>query len=435
MNKFNFACFISLLFAWLIVAHANPDRLTPDRYIPARHSAAEHAIAQQSLLGQLAEGEAAAGRSAYQSVLAQELLSNGDERAILSNRRARKFVTLSPLSKQICRAAHIKADKVLDAPDMQDNFYYDLLDWSSNNILAVALEKSIIFYDTETENISKIEASNFVSAVRWSPNGRYLATATEDGAFTVFDWKRLRTVYTLVPQHGHRIAALSWNGDKIISLGSFDGFIKHLNISSRAEQWPEHRGSEHEITGLAWSPDGKVLAVGSNDNSLSLWELSANHLHRTFRIQHHEGAVKALAWSPHQSNVLASGGGKNDGKISVWNSRTGELKREIETGAQVSGLLWGPESDIIVSSHGDMLTGQRNEIVVWRGSRRICTGAGHTQRVLGIKMGPDGTVVSIGSDETVRFWKVFKDRKSFKRDVDRGASMLIEQEPLWPVIR
>lgn len=53
-------------------------------------------------------------------------------------------------------------------------------------------------------------------------------------------------------------------------------------------------------------------------------------------IQQHQAAVKALAWCPHQHNILASGGGTADRTIRIWNTSTGTNIRCTDTGSQVS---------------------------------------------------------------------------------------------------
>ena len=49
-------------------------------------------------------------------------------------------------------------------------------------------------------------------------------------------------------------------------------------------------------------------------------------------MNEHEAAVKALAWSPHQNGLLASGGGSTDKKIKLWNVKTNEVVKSIDTG-------------------------------------------------------------------------------------------------------
>ena len=90
------------------------------------------------------------------------------------------------------------------------------------------------------------------------------------------------------------------------------------------------------LTGLKWSPDEKMLASGGNDNKLYVWSTrqgaSANPM---CRFMDHNAAVKAVAWSPHTSGLLASGGGTADRNIRFWNSHTGVPLHRIDTGSQV----------------------------------------------------------------------------------------------------
>jgi cell division cycle protein 20 (cofactor of APC complex) len=69
------------------------------------------------------------------------------------------------------------------------------------------------------------------------------------------------------------------------------------------------RSHEQEVCGLKWSPSGTQLASGGNDNMLCIWSAGFELQHK---IAAHQAAVKALAWCPFQSNLLASGGGTAD---------------------------------------------------------------------------------------------------------------------------
>lgn len=57
------------------------------------------------------------------------------------------------------------------------------------------------------------------------------------------------------------------------------------------------------------------------------------------RFTDHIAAVKAIAWNPHQHGILASGGGTADQKLRFWNTLTGNLLQEVDTGSQVRLLL------------------------------------------------------------------------------------------------
>lgn len=66
----------------------------------------------------------------------------------------------------------------------------------------------------------------------------------------------------------------------------------------------------------------------------------------------HLAAVKAIAWSPHQHGLLASGGGTADRCIRFWNTLTGQPLQCIDTGSQVCNLAWSKHANELVSGPG-----------------------------------------------------------------------------------
>ena len=61
--------------------------------------------------------------------------------------------------------------------------------------------------------------------------------------------------------------------------------------------------------------------------------------------------VKAIAWSPHQHGLLASGGGTADRCIRFWNTLTGQPLQSVDTGSQVCNLAWSKHSNELVSNY------------------------------------------------------------------------------------
>jgi cell division cycle 20, cofactor of APC complex len=136
---------------------------------------------------------------------------------------------------------------------------------------------------------------------------------------------------------------------------------------------------------------------------LCLWDACRSQ--PRLRLTDHQAAVKALAWSPHERNLLASGAGTADRTIKFWNSTTGSLLNSIDTGSQVCALQWNPYEKEILSSHGF----SRNQLSLWKypSMAKIKDFEGHTSRVLHMACGPTGSVVSAAADETLRFWDLF----------------------------
>jgi len=172
-------------------------------------------------------------------------------------------------------------------------------------------------------------------------------------------------------------------------------------------------GHKQEVCGLKWSFDDKLLASGGNDNKLFVWEAgqSRGNNDPVCRFEDHSAAVKAVAWSPHQNGLLASGGGTADRHIRFWNALTNVSLHKIDTGSQVCNLMWSKNVNEIVSTHGYSL----NQVIVWKypSMQKIATLTGHSLRVLYLAMSPDGqSVVTGAGDETLRFWNIFPGPRS-----------------------
>lgn len=143
-------------------------------------------------------------------------------------------------------------------------------------------------------------------------------------------------------------------------------------------------------------------------SQLLVWSASSRTLEHKFTD--HTAAVKAIAWSPHQPCVVASGGGTADRTIRFWNTTTGTALHSVDTGSQVCNIMWSKSVNEVVSSHGYSL----NQIIVWKypSMEKVVTLSGHTYRVLYMAMSPDGqTIVTGAGDETLRFWNVFPGTK------------------------
>lgn len=122
--------------------------------------------------------------------------------------------------------------------------------------------------------------------------------------------------------HGHsnRVSSISWNSS-ILSTGSRDKTILHRDPRSHMPYISKLVGHKQEICGLKWSPDEQQLCSGGNDNKVMIW--NGRSQTPLFKFSDHVAAVKAVAWSPHQHGLLASGGGTADRHIRFRNTLTG----------------------------------------------------------------------------------------------------------------
>lgn len=316
--------------------------------------------------------------------------------------------------------------KVLDAPSLKDDFYLNLVDWSSTNVLGVGLGNCVYLWSAHTSVVTKLCELKFggpVCSVSWSQSGAELAVGTAAGLVQVWDTAACKLVRTM-PGHRQRVGCLAW-GSSLLSSGGKDFDICNRDMRARQPVVTRLSGHRQEVCGLRWSPDDTQLASGGNDNKLLIWSAAglgcsasnadvaatSRRARDGFAVpmltfSEHEAAIKAIAWSPHARGLLASGGGTQDKTIRFWNTLSGNSLACVDTGSQVCNLAWSRNVNEIVSTHGY----SQNQIVVWKypSLTKVATLTGHSMRVLYLAVSPSGeTIVTGAGDQTLRFWNVF----------------------------
>ncbi|RAL48810.1 hypothetical protein DM860_001130 [Cuscuta australis] len=303
------------------------------------------------------------------------------------------------------------SERTLDAPDIVDDYYLNLLDWGSSNVLSIALGSTVYLWDASQHRTSELvtvdDEFSPVTSVKWAPDGKHVAVGLNNSDVQLWDSTANRLLRTLRGGHQSRVGALVWN-KHILTTGGMDGLIINNDVRMRSHIVKTYRGHSHEVCGLKWSASGRHLASGGDDNLLYIWDKSSTASPTTqwlHRFEEHRAAVKALAWCPFQANLLASGGGGGDQCIKFWNTQTGACVSSVHTGSQVSALLWNKNERELLSSHGFT----QNQLTLWKypSMVKMAELRGHTSRVLSMAQSPDGcTVASAAGDETLRLWNV-----------------------------
>lgn len=333
-----------------------------------------------------------------------------------------KLPGISPTPVKAPRKVPRSPYKVLDAPALQDDFYLNLVDWSSQNVLAVGLGNCVYLWHASSSKVVKLcdlGIDDSVCSVVWAQRGTHLAIGTSNGKLQIWDASRCKMVRTM-EGHRLRVGALAWSSS-ILSTGSRDKSILHRDIRAQEDFVSKLSGHKSEVCGLKWSYDNRELASGGNDNRLFVWNQHSTQ--PVLKYCEHTAAVKAIAWSPHLHGLLASGGGTADRCIRFWNTTTNSHLSCMDTGSQVCNLVWSKNVNELVSTHGY----SQNQIIVWKypTMSKLATLTGHTYRVLYLAISPDGqTIVTGAGDETLRFWNVFPSPKSQNTESEIGASSL-----------
>ena len=158
-------------------------------------------------------------------------------------------------------------------------------------------------------------------------------------------------------------------------------------------------GHTDQVTGVAFSPDGRLLATTSNDGTARVWDPATGDCLRTFTG--HNPIVRGMAFGP-GGQLLTAASGRDMAR--VWDPATGDCLRTL-TGhdSYVEGVALSPDGRLLATASSD------GTARVWDVSTGGClrTLTGHTREVWDVAFSPDGRLLATASsDRTARVWDV-----------------------------
>ena len=165
---------------------------------------------------------------------------------------------------------------------------------------------------------------------------------------------------------------------------------------SLTDEDPIYLTPNGRIYSIVFSPDGKILAGGSSNDTIQLWNPTTGQYLTTF--YGHADNVNTVAFSP-KGETLASG--SDDDTIKLWNS-DGQVRATLYGHADdVRSVAFSTDGEILASGSDD------NTIRLWNPTTadHIMTLEGHTDWVRSVAFSPDGgTLASASDDRTIRLW-------------------------------
>jgi WD40 repeat protein/transcriptional regulator with XRE-family HTH domain len=234
-------------------------------------------------------------------------------------------------------------------------------------------------------------------AVAISSTGQYWAMGSKQGEVRV--WREAgQTLHLAWQAHTDMVWTLAFSPDeRMLASGSFDGSIKLWEVASGALLWSGWHTKG--ITCLAFAPDGGLLASGGHEGTVRLWDPK---LGTPLQDVPHPGAVFSLAWSL-DGRRLASG--DFAGTIRIWQMQQTGSATCVQTllghSNWVRGLAFAPDGSRLASASWD------GSVKLWElaSGRCLQTLEGHTERVQALAWSADGGTLASGSfDHTIRLW-------------------------------
>jgi WD40 repeat protein len=267
--------------------------------------------------------------------------------------------------------------------------------------------------------------------VTFSPDGKRLAL-TDGPAVRVCDATTGEEVLTL-RGHTDRVSSVDYSPDgKRLASASRDGTVKVWDAATGREVLTVG-GPIRDVLGVAFSPDGKRLASGGDDGAVLVWDAATGQ--GLLTLGGHSQAVDSVAFSPDGKRLASA---DRDRTVKLWDAGTG---REILT-------LWGRDWNRFYLPAGIRSVdfspdGKRLAVAGWDRAVRVWDAAtgqelfafrGHTGVVRSVAFSPDGTrLASTGEDQTVKVWDATtgQEARSFPGDARGVNSVAFSPDGEW----
>ncbi|GAB4331126.1 MAG: hypothetical protein Kow00117_16380 [Phototrophicales bacterium] len=269
------------------------------------------------------------------------------------------------------------------------------------------------------ENITRLTQltqvkCGWITQVIWSPNGAALAIASANGVRIYLGQFGGTPTHEISGHDGH-VKGVAFSPDgRLLATVAADTLIKLWDLSTETiVESATLKGHRASVDTVAFSPDGQTLAVGSADTSITLWDVQSRSIRA--RLEGHEKEVTSLAFGMN-GNVVFSGSW--DHTIRVW-----------DVGAETGGAVFGEHDDwvrgLAVNPPGTMLASASKDMTVrlwdvYDSTKLYALIHAHDLGADTVAFSPDGTLLATGGrDHVIRLWSVHRllaDEQATKRD-------------------
>jgi WD40 repeat protein len=267
-------------------------------------------------------------------------------------------------------------------------------------------------YETREEDTVKFGHSDYVYALAFSPDSKFLVTAGQDKIIRIWNMEKLRLEWkqdeNASRRHTDAIYSVIYSPDgKYFITGSYDGSVKMWDAASK--NWIKELHVNARVSCIAHAPAGKgpLIVIASHDNSVILWNHqtgSKEELGGDFR---HQSSVEAVAFSPNGQWIASCGLDKAvilwdvEHKKSVWRREGNQYHQYL-----VKSIAISPDGETLASASWDKkinlwdMQGNHYQELPYNAS------PWHEDWIWTVAFSPDGKILaSAGSDGSMMIWK------------------------------
>ncbi|MBM3826374.1 MAG: hypothetical protein FJ410_06625 [Verrucomicrobia bacterium] len=255
------------------------------------------------------------------------------------------------------RPEHVLLEPVVVTPRTTAVVAMAASPWTS--LLAVAGQKQVLLYDTDTRELAGIlpYPEGYARSLKFSANGSLLilggGRGGKFGHAVVWDVRTGRRIAEAGKEFDQLMSADISPDYRRIVIGTNTKKVKCYDVTNGEELYLISKHTEW-VTGADFSPDGILLATSDRNGNVMVWE--ADNGGEFFNLGQHQKSVTGLAWRA-DSNVLASCSA--DGTVSTWEMKTGKrVANWTAHGGGVEAASFTPDGRLVTC-------GQDGKVALW----------------------------------------------------------------------
>jgi WD40 repeat protein/serine/threonine protein kinase len=248
-----------------------------------------------------------------------------------------------------------------------------------------------------------------IRAIAYSPDGRWIASASLDGTVRVWESGSGRLVHVLFtnarPPITRETVSVSWSPDSQFLASACSANTVQVWAMASGQLLRTLKGHTSAVQSVAWSPQGTIVAAGDAESTVLLWDVTSGNVVRKFRAL--KNGLISLAWSP-DGVTLAAGGWEKE--LQLWNTDTIGRPRVLTAGGPffsmagtaIFNLAWSPDGTKLACA-----AGSADIVQCWDAAsgEPTLTLQGDGTHVLCVAWSPDGKRLAAGGDfNAVKVW-------------------------------
>lgn len=222
---------------------------------------------------------------------------------------------------------------------------------AGTQVAACGMDGQVKLIDVQTGQVTPgVTHPSGVTAVSWTADGRQVATGNSRGMIT---WSDLGADSKLDQLQGDidEVISLAWSPDgRQLAVTTANQFLVQIWDMESKRQVTEPLRHSHGILSIAWSSDGKRLATGSLDETLKIWNLPDGREDLTLRG--HLDGIYSVAWGP-DDRQIASGG--QEGTTKIWDTTNDQESLVLPGGKRMTALAWSHDGQRLATGSDDGL--------------------------------------------------------------------------------